>query len=768
MSDDSRMPERTFYAHSANGAKEWHPLKDHLTSVQRLAAEFGQPLGLQEEAALAGFLHDLGKYGDRFQDRLFGAARRIDHWSLGAWRALNCRSAAAALAVQGHHIGLQSADREGVRGMDPGELAATHPLDLTLSHDDEEELLARLEADGLARPDAVSHPVIAGKQPKSPGAMLDFRMVFSCLVDADYLDTEAHFQGDRTGKAMRAAGPDLRPEAALDILTRHVERVAAGSGASDAMRKLRSDLWAACLAAGRDAPGLWTLAAPTGAGKTLAMLGFALRQAATHRKRRIIVVIPYLSIIEQTARVLRDVFQSELGADYVLEHHSLTGTGQEQAPSDGERDAVHAARRRARLAAENWDAPLIVTTSVQFLESLFSNRPSACRKLHRVAESVVLFDEVQTLPPWSAVPTLGALAHLSERYRSSVVFATATQPAFSSLGDAVVALEGKAWQPREMAPAELDLFGRARRVEVRWPRDHVPLAWDALVSELAARPQVLCIVNLKRHARLVAEHLLKAAGREGLFHLSTAMCPLHRRAVLDEVRRRLAEGAACRLVATQCVEAGVDVDFPEVFRALGPLEAVAQAAGRCNREGRAEVGHVTVFVPEEDVYPGKTYRLAANATRTLLEQHGWHLDIDDPARVKEYYELFFTRVRPGDMKPELTDAIKSLHFKHVAEHYRLIDEARVNVLVQYDKVAFDELVTEVSATFLTGAWCRRAQPHAVSVFRDKASGPLGRMLVAIRLADQQGSSDWFYCPEEKAYDDLWGLMPEAVPGTWIG
>ena len=289
-----------------------------------------------------------------------------------------------------------------------------------------------LEAPGLAS--TLYHGIGTGHDP-ALSAMLDLRMLFSALVDADFLETEAHFEGDASGRRPRPPGPSLDPERALAVLTRHIDAIAARSSSSPGVAALRADLLRACLEAGSHPTGLFTLTAPTGSGKTLALLAFALRHAAEHRLRRVIVVIPYLSIIEQTVRVYREVFatqgDSSANGRLVLEDHSLAGTR----PKERARDEDE--HTDARLLAENWDAPIVVTTSVQCLESLFANRPSACRKLHRLARSVILFDEVQSLPTRLAVPTLAALSRLAHRYGSSVVFSTATQPAFTHLSRCV-------------------------------------------------------------------------------------------------------------------------------------------------------------------------------------------------------------------------------------------------------------------------------------------------------------------------------------------
>ena len=723
-------------AHTANQGGKVDALSEHLESVGRRAAEYASAFGASVEARLAGMLHDIGKYGILFRRRLEGTESGIDHWTAGAWIALmNYRQAgiASALAIQGHHVGLQKASKDALRLLDPKRLEATHPLGLRLSEQKPEVLLQIFRDDGLSLPSfqEIGPPLYSDLQRPPVAGMLDVRMLFSCLVDADFIETEAHFQGNTDGsKRYRDSGPDLEPQQAWQALTEYLERLESLSNAASHVNELRADLLTACVEAGRQPPGLYTLTAPTGAGKTLSMLAFALRHALQHGLRRIVVVIPYLTIIEQTVQVYRTIFaafkQGEMLQEYVLENHSLAGTRDTR--SDGEKavaDVDEDLSRQSLFLAENWDAPIIITTSVQFLESLFANRPSACRKLHRLAKSVILFDEVQTLGVDLAVPTLAALSRLVERYESTVVFSTATQPAFSHLHKSVKGYAAGGWNPREIVPPTLRLFERAKRTTVQWPQDlNIRTSWEDLVRRIEAQKQVLCIVNLKRHALLI-HRLLHDNEVTGLCHLSTNMCPAHRWKVLDRVKRLLAEGKPCRLVSTQCVEAGVDLDFPMVFRAWGPLEAIAQAAGRCNRNGKQEKGFVWVFLPEEEAYPGGAYRQASGVTRMLLKASVTHeADIHSPETFYEYYRLLYDLMDPQNRNEELIEAIKGQDFVEVARHYRLIRQDAINVLIPYDRKSYGKLKKEVRGTGLTRKWVVKARPYSIGIFRPRPDDPI--------------------------------------------
>ncbi len=680
-----------YLAHSGNKVGHRHPAKEHLTSVGRLAEAFAGSAWWKEEAALSGLLHDLGKYADLFQARLRGEEKGLDHWSPGAWVALaEYQAVAAAMAIQGHHIGLQQGGKDALSNLNPAVLVQRHPLNLRLSDPNLAGLKVRAATDGLffTKPEqCIINPREIFRNRITE--MLDVRMLFSCLVDADFLDTEAHFKGDEHGKCCRRDGPKLNAELALKALTDFMAAtVRANTKADHNVLEARNALWDMMIIAAAQAPGLFTLTAPTGSGKTLAMLNFALEHAVRYGMKRIILVVPFLSIIEQTAAIYRAVFHA-FPANYVLEHHSLAGLGSEPAKTDAEADAEQA----RRLLAENWDAPIIVTTNVQLLESLFSNRPSACRKLHNLMDSVIMFDEAQTLPQSLAIPTLAALSHLSSTYRATVLFATATQPAFDALDGAVSAFVPTGWRPVEAAPEHARLYRSLRRYDVEWPCLDERKGWTMLADEIRNEEQVLCVVNLKNHATAI---LAELRNDEDIFHLSTNLCALHRRAVLDEVRSRLRDRLPCRLISTQCVEAGVDVDFPVVYRALAPLDAIAQAAGRCNREGRLtdasgnrKLGQVRVFEPDvsgdfRKRYPTHAYFQAAEVMRVMLiETGGAGIDLNDPAVFRDYYHRLYDVSKPEIQNQELAEAVDAVDFVRVAKEYRLIDMAAIQVLVPY-------------------------------------------------------------------------------------
>lgn len=706
--------DRAFYAHTAEDANgkrlpessgKWQLLADHLRNVANLAAKFAKPFGAEKEAYLAGLLHDLGKYATRFQARLRDPhIHGINHWLAGAACAYRDDQPLIAYPIDGHHTGLPSAAslRQSLLKFNDPRLRT----DLTNCTEDLDELMRRYLADGL--------PLLATLKTSHGdhfAAALRARFLLSALTDADFLDTENHFNIAKA--SLRNACP-LNEELAL----KKVLALLAYKKAGHALGRLRTELLNTCLAHAELPPGLFTLTAPTGSGKTLASLAFALHHITHHnhnlsladprRLRRLIVVIPYTSIIEQTARVFRELYADDFGKDYVLEHHANVAPSTE--PGDQGHDAEESGIRRARLAAENWSAPIVVTTNVRFFESLFAHKPSACRRLHAISRSVVLFDEVQTLPPALAPSLLSATRLLSRDYGCTTVFMTATQPAFAT----VPLASGLDWQPIEINPRS-DAFATAlRRTKiVLEPRD-LPVSWPTLATRLSAHDQTLCVVNTTAHAR----ELFRLLPTEGRYHLSSRLCPAHRVAVLAEVRRRLKDSLpqACRLISTQLIEAGVDVDFPAVYRAFGPLDSLIQTAGRCNREGHMDtLGRVTVFHPDDSTMPPGVYKLAARKTEEFLNRHP-DAALDQPATYARYFEEFYRLAGPDEAERDaVLQLSQNFDFPAASEKCRYIDSDTRAVLVEWGEgsALIEKLQTQ---RHLTADECRRAQRFSVNLY----------------------------------------------------
>jgi len=712
-----------FFAHTAEDDQgnrlpedKWQPLSEHLRNVARLAREFATPLGLAAEGELAGLLHDVGKYAERFQARLRNPAiHGINHWAAAAAQASAMKAWAVAFAADGHHTGIPALN-DNTTGISLRQTVAkfnspeTRPELTGQCPESLADLLDRLANDKLKIPSFLPVP-IADRFAEA----LRARMVFSCLVDADFLDTEQHFNASQAG--LRAV-PELQPEQALAALERDLQSKSSDGPVNALRRQLLQD----CLNAAEMRPGLFTLTAPTGSGKTLSSLAFALKHIARHnsalplndfrRFRRVVVVIPYTSIIEQTAQVYRKLFEEAFGPDYVLEHHSAVAPRERK--EDAGRDAEDERLRRARLAAENWASPLVVTTNVQFFESLFSNRPSDCRKLHNIGRSVVLFDEVQTLPPRLVPSLLSAVRLLTRDYGATAVFMTATQPAFAAAGPALP----YDWQPVEISSNPAAMAETLKRTRIELPAPNATLAWPELAQRLTAEIQSLCVVNTTKDARELFR-LVKENNPDGAFHLSARLCPAHRQEKLAEIRRRLDPKASqpCRLVSTQLIEAGVDVDFPVAFRALGPLDSIIQTAGRCNREGRhIKPCPVVVFRPVEIKLPPGVYALATAKTEEFLARHP-----DAPLHQPETYRKYFAELYKliGPEKAEADKVFKlstDFDFPAAAEACQLVGNETHAVLVKWKRG--EELAEKLRRErHLGAANCREAQRYCVNLYQ---------------------------------------------------
>jgi CRISPR-associated endonuclease/helicase Cas3 len=663
-----------------------------------------------------------------------GASERVDHSTAGAqWlvERFGTRGRLLAYGAAGHHGGMPD-------GFDETGGSLTARLDKTVPDWD----AGVLEALDCPR-DLGPLPILVSSSARS-GFQVSFftRMLFSCLVDADFLDTEEFF--DRERSAQRSGYPQLS-----DLRLRleaHLAELTAGAKVST-VNRARAVILAACREGSKLPPGLFSLTVPTGGGKTLASLAFALDHAQEHGLRRVIYAIPYTSIIEQTA----DVFRQALGDEAVLEHHSnydpLRGDA-DGTPTDPTDDSTQPLACRARLASENWDAPVVVTTNVQFFESLFHNRPGRCRRLHNIADSVVILDEAQMLPVDYLLPCLEALRELSLNYGVSIVLCTATQPALGRREGFAAGLEGV----RELMPDPADLARRLERVDVVREGS---LGDDELAARIAAEPQVLCIVNTRGHA---ARLFAAVREHEGAFHLSANMCAAHRSRVLSTIRRRLKAELPCRVVSTQLVEAGVDVDFPVVYRAAAGTDSLAQAAGRCNREGRKERGQVHAFdVDTADLPPG-LLRQAAEEGRAVLRQHEQPLSL---TALEAYFQALYWRRENQLDKWRILDAFNegaqelNFDFRKAAERFQLIQETGEAVIVPLDGEAqkwVEQLEWAESPRWLL----RKLQRYTVNV----PPATLAQLLSMGAVETRQGR--YRVLTDLRFYREDLGLVPEIV------
>jgi CRISPR-associated endonuclease/helicase Cas3 len=718
------MPE--FFAHSTESTDkhDWQPLPEHADGVAKLASSFAARFGLDRAARLAGLLHDLGKYNPAFQlyiERKGRSVDRIDHSTAGAWWVRELAKTAAprdrlmaeliAYCIAGHHAGLP--DRFGTQASLDERLKAhvdvTDPIWRSEITPDLAGLMPALKWVRIREEDPLSQRRFAFQL-----AMLG-RMLFSCLVDADFRETES-FYARVEGREIDRTWPAL-PDRLDGLIVRFDAYMAGKANAETPINRLRSDILRHVRGKAALPSGFFTLTVPTGGGKTLASLGFALDHARRHGHRRIIFAVPFTTVAEQSAEIFRNV----LGEEMVLEHHSAI----EDERSGSARDADSRDQsQRLRRAMEDWEAPVVVTTNVQLFESLFAARTARARKLHNIAGSVIVLDEAQSIPLPLLGPAVWALEALVRDWGCTVVLCTATQPALDRNrldGSPLAGLIGLDLGPaRELAPDPTGLAAQLKRTTLRHAG---PLADEELVSALSAVPQALVIVNSRRHA-LALYRTAKTAGLAGVVHLSTRHYALERRRILAEVRQRLEAGEPCRLVATSLVEAGVDLDFPRGWRAEAGLDQVVQAAGRVNRNGLRPVEEsiVTIFEAPDNPPPPEIAGFIGDRKR--MEKR--FDDLFSPAAMTAYFEEVYWHRGHADLDrghdgKSILDRFRldlnatAFSYRSAAENFRMIESGMVPVIVPGDEVA-TKAIEELSIERIpTGSLARILQSYTVAV-----------------------------------------------------
>lgn len=648
---------------------------EHLKGTASLCSAFAAAFDAEAQGQLAGMAHDIGKYSAAFQRRLHGGPK-VDHASAGAFECLKARQLPAAFVISGHHGGLPDG---GGRGDAAG--AGTFWGRINRASQGKLE-----DYHAWQREFSLPHANIPAFAGKKLDGMFFTRMLLSCLVDADYTDTGAFMGGSSYPPASSSS---------MEELWRRLETYVSGwFPPKGALNMQRCVILEQCMSAGAQyGPGLFTLTVPTGGGKTVASLSFALAQAKARRMKRIVYVIPYTSIIEQTAQTFREI----LGDENVLEFHSGVQFDQQ------EDDASSPEAAPLTRSVETWDVPVIVTTAVQFFESLYACQPSKCRKLHNLAQSVLIFDEAQMLPLPYLRPCVWAIAQLVRHYGASAVLCTATQPAL----DPIFQEFAPEIPIREICPMAEAHWESFRRVSFQQAGT---LSWMDLAARLQQQEQVLCVVNTRRAAREVFRQL----SGSGNFHLSTLMYPAHRKRILDEIRRRLRDGLPCRVVSTSLIEAGVDVDFPAVYRELSGLDSILQAAGRCNREGKRppEDSIVTIFQGEDP--PPRLFETSIGAGKIVLDHCQ---DVSSRAAIHTYFSTLL------DLKgAEAQDAHHILPlmeseffpFRTVAERFHLIESPTTTVYLPLEEGA--GLVELLRSGQYSRTLYRRLGQYGVSVY----------------------------------------------------
>ena len=680
-----------------------HLLKDHIEMTAKMANEFATKFNSAEWGKAAGIAHDAGKGRKKWQNYLrlksgyyddeahlegkpgklphaiHGAKLIEDIYGKGIGRIL-------AYCVAGHHAGLP--DWSGSEGAGQSAL----DFQLTQVRDLEEIEPFILEA-------------IKSEKPSLPpwqfsndlDLSLWVRMLYSCLVDADFLDTESYMDPDKSEQRSKYCPiPELLER--LRDFNRQLDK----SAEDTPVNQIRRDIRQKCIEKAQEPQGVFSLSVPTGGGKTLSSLAFGLEHAKKHKLDRIIYVIPYTSIIEQNAQVFRDV----LGEDQVVEHHS----------SLDENDSTP----KSRLAAENWDVPVIVTTSVQFFESLFAAKSSRCRKLHNITNSVVILDEAQLVPVEYLAPILQTIQLLVDHYNVSFVISTATQPAFGENNFNSNSFKGLR-EIREIMGGKEEvkkLYESLKRVQIQLPTDfRTASTWEEIAEELKQYRQVLCIVSERKSCR----ELHKLMPKES-YHLSALMCGQHRSDIIEEIKVKLKNDEPVWVISTQLVEAGVDFDFPVVYRALAGLDSIVQAAGRCNREGKlAKPGKVVVFVPPKKAPSGLLRKAVETTSSILASLRG--ADPLDEAMFQKYFAELYWKANSLDakgiislLKPDPMDC--GMFFRTVAERFHLIDNSRQKtILVRYGES--DKLIDTLKNQGPDRQLMRKLQRYTVNVYNEE-------------------------------------------------
>ncbi len=644
---------KRYYARSENKNGEKQTVQAHLLQTAALCESFLEPIGYEAWGTVLGRFHDFGKYSDRFAGVLERTQQRVNHALPGAVMVTKCyrktktEAKMFASIISSHHGGLQSygqiAGDVDLLFYGKGDGADRDGRNYALSGQKELSDSYAIWKTEVGMPNPLPQiPAAPTFEGDMLSKMLFSRFLFSALVDADWSDAAQHDdEGYLDGSVALDAEKALSK---LLALRREKQQI---SKSASSLNELRDALFDTCLQAGEEEPGLFTLTAPTGLGKTLSLLAFALKQCVVYGKKRVILVLPYLSILEQNAKDYLRVIPE------LIQIHSRAVTSEAD-----------------RALTERWDAPCILTTNVGFFEPLFSNQAGDCRHLHQIADSVIVLDEAQTLPGHLLESTLKTVNALCGTYRCTVVFSTATQPSYNYI-------QGLDWNPREIVFEKNIYFDRTRRVKWNWELSGT--SFEELADVMMLKKQCCTIVNMKRHARTLCKRLTDRLQDGSVFYITTDLCPAHRERVLEEVRRRLDLDLPCRLVATQCIEAGVDLDFPVLYRALAPLDSIIQAAGRCNRGGDSPKGEMTVFLPEDEEYPSEDYALGAMMVKNLLARH--EIDCSNPSHMEEYYSLLYQNSK-GD-KQKLIEAIENEDFAAVRAEYKMIPKAGVQVIVPY-------------------------------------------------------------------------------------
>lgn len=719
-----------------------HFLTDHLLNTAKLCESNCTSFGLSNVGNIIGLVHDIGKASEAFQARIRTitgydahlegkSPGHVDHSTAAAQFLIKkydyIPAILLAYIVAGHHGGLPDGKGESYSVLSKRLKRQVEPY--SKIHPFLESILTKklFETDFIPKKFNPNKKIII---------YFMVKLLYSALVDADFLDTESYMQKElsflRTKKI-----PDIR------ILSKHFDKYlqTLKQKKQTKLNTIRNSILEWCLEASKIKPGIFSLTVPTGGGKTISSLAFALKHATEHNLRRIIYVIPYTSIIEQNAQIFRNIF-SALDGNIVLEHHSNV-TQKVETPYN-------------RLSSQNWNSPIIVTTNVQFFDSFYSNRSSYSRKLHNIVDSVIIFDEAQILPREYLSPCLKIISELTNHYGCSAVICTATQPSLNKSKQLKHGLEGVT----EIIPDPDQLYKSLKRVKISVKPNKYSIS--DTVKSLINYKQVLCIVNTRKEARQIFQQLINLVDKNECYHLSTMMCPYHRRATLKSIRDSLNDNLNCKVISTQLVEAGVDIDFPNVFRAIAGLDSIAQAAGRCNRENKLEYGQVIVFEGETLPPPGHLRQSAQSGSYAIKTYPD---DPLSPEAIHLYFQDYYSKDSSNKYdKNDIIDLIcrnpDAIPFKTISKKFNLLDTELYPIIVPYQTngmMVIERLRSCKFRGFVDPDLKKELQHYMVQLFEKT----IFNLINAGVVEDIFGDGQYLVLINPDIYDEKIGLNPET-------
>lgn len=716
----------TYFAKSKNKEGYQETVEHHLQRTAELCSEFGKDFDEEELCKLIGLLHDSGKYTKLFQKVLLGQEEHVNH-SLAGAKLISNKNKDLGSIIAGHHTSLElNTAISDINAFQKEKSKDTNGLQIASPNKKEIGLILDMLGKYNLK-EVLKTPIVFNKYSKNEQMFL-FRMLYSCLVDADF---SASAECDDSKYLQESTGQELNYNYLLEKLAQYKNNITKESNKKNKINILREKVYKDCANSANQQSNLFTLTAPTGTGKTLAMLKFALEHGKKNNKKQIFFILPFLSIIDQNVKIYKEI----CGEDCVLEDTS------QNEYSDTEREF-----------SQRWTSPITVLTSVKFFEALFQNKNTKCRKLHNLANSVIMFDEAQSLPPDILAVTLEIMNFLIKKFNCTVVFSTATQPSFNIRKDIN-------WKPIEIIDNPQKLYNDyalAKLINVKWDIER-ETSFNEIANNIKDRNNACIIVNKKAHAENLYNILIQYIDKEYVFYLSTNLAPLHRQQILDNIKQKLINNEKCILVSTQCIEAGVDLSFDIIYRALAPLESIIQASGRCNRNGEHD-GQLIIFIPEGDKkYPSRAYKNSALQVEILNKEK--NIDINSLDDIYNYYYKFFNSSVADHDNPDLVNGINDRDFNKIAKEYKIINNQGYNIIVPFNTL-FKDIKTFIydNDYIINKGLMKKAARITISCYNKEFCD---RYCVKLYLKKKNGDlidSGWYLLDNDEFYDLKLGLV----------